>query len=229
MSAAPASLPQAFTALLRRDFTIAYRRRGEWLRPLLFFVISIALFAFAAGPDPVLLATIAPAIIWVAALLATLLALDGVFRADYDDGALEQMLLSPHPPTVLALARTLSHWLLSGAPLVIVSPLLAGMLNLPQRAWPELLLSLLLGTPALSLIGAIGVALTLAARASGVLLALLVLPLYIPVLIFGAGAVHTATLGGDASAQLLLLGAILLLTLALAPATIVAGLRASLN
>ena len=225
----PVSTSAAFIALLRRDFTLAYRRRGELLRPLLFFVISVSLFALAAGPDPALLGQLAPAVIWVSALLSTLLALDGVFRSDYEDGALEHLLLSPHPPSVLALAKTLAHWLLGGAPLLLVAPLLAVMLNLPERALPALLLSLLLGTPALSLVGAIGVALTLAARASGMLLALLALPLYVPVLIFGAGAVHAAAFGGDVGAHLLLLGALLLLALALAPLTIVAALRASLN
>ena len=165
----------------------------------------------------------------MAALLATLLALDGVFRNDHEDGYLEQMLLSPHPATLLVLARALAHWLVTGAPLILIAPLLAEMLNLPRHALPELLLSLLLGTPAMSLVGAIGIALTLAARATGVLSALLILPLYIPILIFGAGAVRSAALGIDPAGQLLFLGAILLLALALAPLTIVAALRASLN
>lgn len=229
-SPASSSLFAAFAALLRRDFSVACRRRGELLHPLLFFVIAASLFPLAAGPDPILLGQVAPAIIWVAALLATLLAVDGIFRSDHADGVLEQMLLSPHPPSVLVLAKTLAHWLLTGAPLILASPLLAGMLHLPQHAWPELLASLLLGTPAMSLVGAIGVALTLAARAGGgALLALLILPLYIPILIFGAGAVRSAALGLDPTGQLLWLGAILLLALALAPVTIVAALRVSLN
>lgn len=230
----PSAAPQwdgggACAALLRRDLTIAWRRRGEILHPLLFFVIVSVLFAFAAGPDPALLAVAAPAVIWVGALLATLLALPRVFADDYRDGALEQLLLSPQPPTLLALTKTLTHWLVSGAPLVVVAPLLAEMLHLPRAAWPALLAGLLLGTPALSLVGAVGAALTLAARGGGVLLALLVLPLSVPVLIFGAGAVRAAVSGGDAGAPLLLLGALLLLALALAPLTIVAALRASLN
>ena len=223
------SLPGAFIALLRRDLSIAYRRRGELLHPVMFFVISVSLFPFAVSPDPILLGKISPAIIWVAALLATLLALDGVFRNDHEDGYLEQMLLSPHPATLLVLARALAHWLVTGAPLILCAPLLAEMLNLPRHALPELLLSLLIGTPAMSLVGAIGIALTLAARATGVLPALLILPLYIPILIFGAGAVRSAALGIDPAGQLLFLGAILLLALALAPLTIVAALRASLN
>lgn len=228
----PSAPPQwggACAALLRRDLTIAWRRRGEILHPLLFFVIVAALFAFAAGPDPALLAVAAPAVLWVGAQLATLLALPRVFADDHRDGVLEQLLLSPHPPTLLALTKTLTHWLVSGAPLVVVAPLLAEMLHLPRAAWPALLASLLLGTPALSLVGAVGAALTLAARGGGVLLALLVLPLSVPVLIFGAGAVRAALSGGDAGAPLLLLGALLLLALALAPLTIVAALRASLS
>lgn len=172
---------------------------------------------------------VAPAVVWVGALLATLLALPRVFANDHQSGALEQLLLSPQPPTLLALAKTLAHWLLCGAPLVAVAPLLAEMLHLPRAALPVLLASLSLGTPALSLLGAIGAALTLAARGGGVLLALLVLPPAAPVLIFGAGAVHAAATGGDPAAPLLMLGAILLLALALAPLTIVAALRASLN
>ena len=225
----PTSLPGAFIALLRRDFCIAYRRRGEWLHPLLFFVISVSLFPLALSPDPAFLNQIAPAVLWVTALLATLLSLPGIFTGDYEDGSLEQLLLTPHPPTVLMLAKVLVHWLVSGVPLLLIAPLLAEMLYLPRPALPVLLWSLLLGTPAMSLLGAIGAALTLATRRSGLLLALLVLPLYVPILIFGAGAVRAATLGIDPTAQLLLLGAMSLLALALAPITIVAALRASLN
>ena len=225
----PTSLPGAFIALLRRDFCIAYRRRGEWLHPLLFFVISVSLFPLALSPDPAFLNQIAPAVLWVTALLATLLSLPGIFTGDYEDGSLEQLLLTPHPATVLMLAKVLVHWLVSGVPLLLIAPLLAEMLYLPRPALPVLLWSLLLGTPAMSLLGAIGAALTLATRRSGLLLALLVLPLYVPILIFGAGAVRAATLGIDPTAQLLLLGAMSLLALTLAPITIVAALRASLN
>ncbi|MGR3984001.1 MAG: heme exporter protein CcmB [Gammaproteobacteria bacterium] len=220
----------ALAALLRRDLRIACRRRGELLRPLLFFIITLSLFPLAATPDPAHLQKIAPAAIWMAALLATLLALDGVFRADFDDGALEQMLLSPHPPSMLALSKTLAHWLLCGAPLALVAPPMAIMLHFPPHALPELLASLLLGTALMSLLGAIGAALTLGARASrGMLLALLALPLYIPALIFGAGAARAAALGLPAHAHLLWLGAMLLLALALAPAAMAAALRASLQ
>lgn len=228
MSASGVALPGAFAALLRRDLAIAYRRRGELLPPLLFFVITVALFPLALSPDPAFLARIAPAVLWVAALLATLLALPGVFTDDYKDGSLEQLLLSPHPATLLVSAKVLVHWLVTGVPLIMVAPLLAEMLSLPRPALPDLLWSLLLGTPALSLVGAIGAALTVAARREG-LLALLVLPLYVPILIFGAGAVRAAALGLDPAGQLLLLGAMSLLALALAPLTMVAALRAGLN
>lgn len=225
----PPSTAAACAALLRRDLLAAWRRRGEALHPLLFFVIVAALFAFGAGPDPARLAAAAPAVVWVGALLATLLAMPRVFADDHRSGALEQLLLSPHPPALLALAKTLLHWLLCGAPTVAAAPLLAEMLHLPRAALPALLASLLLGTPALSLVGAIGAALTLAARGGGILLALLALPLMTPILIFGAGAVQSAAAGADPAAPLLWLGAILLLALALAPLTIVAALRASLN
>ena len=224
-----ASLSVAFIALLRRDFSIACRRPGELLHPLLFFVIVVSLFPVALSPDPAFLGKIAPALLWVAALLATLLALPGLFTTDYEDGSLEQLLLSPHPATVLVSAKVLVHWLITGVPLIIAAPLLAEMLHLPRHALPELLGSLLLGTPVMSLVGAIGAALTVAARKSGALLALLILPLYIPILIFGAGAVRAATLGIDPAGQLLLLGAMLLLAIALTPLTMVAALRAALN
>lgn len=223
------SLSVAFFSVLRRDLSIAYRRRGELLHPVLFFVISVSLFAFAISHDPISLTNTAAVILWTTALLATLLALDDIFRSDYEDGTLEQLLLSPHPPSVLILAKGLAHWVVVGVPLMIVAPLLASMLNLPHHIWTELLLSLVLGTPTMSLIGAIGVALTLATRRNGALLALLVLPLYIPLLIFGVGATRLAMLGLDPSGPILWLGVILLLALALAPMAIVAALRISLN
>ena len=223
------SLPGAFAALLRRDLIIACRRRGEWLHPLLFFVITVSLFPLALSPDPAFLGKIAPAVVWVAALLATLLALPGIFTSDHADGTLEQLLLSPHPTSLLVSAKVLAHWLITGVPLIVAAPLLAEMLHLPRHALPELLGGLLLGTPTLSLVGAIGAALSVAARRSGVLTTLLVLPLYIPILIFGAGAVRAALLGLDPEGLLMLSGALLLLALALAPLTIVAALRAGLH
>ncbi len=223
------SLLTACAALVRRDFVIANRQRGEWLHPLLFFVITVSLFPLAVTPAPVFLATIAPAVLWVAALLATLPAVHGIFANDYADGSLTQLLLSPHPLSVLVSAKALVHWLVTGLPLIIIAPLLAEMLHLPRHALPELLCSLLLGTPAMSWMGAVCAALTLAHGARGVLPALLVLPLYIPILVFGTAAVRTAAIGGDPAAPLLLLAAILLLTLALAPLAVVAALRTGLN
>ena len=193
----------------------------------MFFVIVVTLFPLGVGPDGSLLAEIAPGVIWVAALLATLLALDGLFRDDYIDGSLEQLLLSPQPLTVLVLAKTLAHWIVSGLPLVLLSPLLAVLMQLPLKALPALLASLVLGTLSLSLIGAIGAALTVGLKRGSVLLALLVLPLFIPVLIFGSSCVAAAASGFDTGAQLSLLAGLFFLALALAPLAAAAALRIS--
>jgi heme exporter protein B len=220
---------QAAYVLLRRDLLLAFRHRSELVNPLLFFLIVVSLFALSLEPDPKVLATIGPGVIWVAALLATMLSLDSIFRADFEDGTLEQLVLSPQPVAVLALTKVLAHWLVSGLPLMLMSPLLGLLMNLPAEAMPALLATLAVGTPVLSLIGAIGVALTVALRRSGVLLSLLVLPLYIPVLIFGSSAVADAAAGLPYSGPLLLIGAVLLLTLTLAPLAIAAALRISLE
>lgn len=217
----------AFASLLKRDLTLAMRRRHDWLNPLVFFVIVVTLFPLGVGPDGSLLSEIAPGVIWVAALLATLLALDGLYRDDYLDGSLEQLLLSPHPLTLLVLAKNLAHWLVSGLPLVLLSPLLALLMQLPVRALPTLLISLVLGTLSLSLIGGIGAALTVGLKRGGVLLALLVLPLFIPVLIFGSSAVVAAASGFDTGAALSLMGGLFFLALALAPWAAAASLRIS--
>lgn len=216
-----------FLGVLRRDLLIGAQKPGEVLNPVLFFILVISLFPLGLGPSPKTLAEIAPGAIWVAALLATLLSMERLFRSDFEDGSLEQLLLSPQPLTLLVLAKTLAHWLLSGLPLILVSPLLGVLLHLPAEALAALPLSLLLGTPSLSLMGAIGVALTVGLRRGGVLLALLVLPLYIPTLIFGTAAVAAAAAGLPSSGQLALLGAILALALALGPLAIAAGLRIS--
>lgn len=223
------NLRAAVIAMLRRDLTIAFRSRGELLQPVFFFLLTLSLFPLAAGAEPHLLARIAPAVIWVGALLAGMLTLERMFRADFHDGTLEQLLLSAHPPSILLLAKTFAHWLQSGAPLVLASPLLAVMMQLPAHAVPTLLLSLLLGTLNMTLLGAAGAALTLRARGGGMLLALLVLPLFVPVLIFGAGAVRMAALGLPPDAQLLWLGALTLLALAFAPPAMLAGLRAGMQ
>ncbi len=223
------SLTAAFFGVLRRDLRLAFRHRGEVINPLLFFVIVISLFPLGVGPSPETLQTIAPGILWVAALLATLLSLDSLFRSDFEDGSLEQLALSPHPLSVLVLAKIVAHWLVSGLPLVLIAPLLGVLLYLPDAAYNILLQSLLLGTPILSLIGAIGMGLTVGLRRGGSLLSLLVLPLYVPVLIFGALAVHDAALGLPITGHLLLLGALLVFALSLAPLAAAAALRISLS
>ncbi len=219
----------AFVFQLKKDLLLAYRHVGELAHPLLFFLIVVSLFPFGVSPAKEILASIAPGVIWVAALLSTLLALDGMFRTDYEDGTLEQMLLSPYPVAILVLAKVLAHWLVAGLPLILFSPLLAVLMHLPTQAFSTLLISLLLGTPTLSLIGAIGVALTVGLRGHGLLLTLLVLPLYIPVLIFGAGVVQAAVLAFNTTGQLYILASMLVLAVTLAPIAAAAALRISLN
>ena len=227
--AAAPSLADAFWVLLRRDLTLAFRHRGELANPLLFFVIVVSLFPLGITPESQTLRLLAPGLIWVAALLATMLSLDGVFRSDYDDGALEQIVLSPHPLSVLVLAKILAHWLVTGLPLLVLGPLLGVLLALPARAMGTLFLTLALGTPVLSLVGAIGVALTVGLRRGGALLSLLVLPLYVPLLIFAANAVGAAGAGLPVSGQLLFIGALLILSITLAPVATAAALRISLS
>lgn len=222
-------LGHAFFALLRRDLTLAYRHRSELANPMLFFVITVSLFPLGVGPEPSLLKVLGPGVIWVAALLATMLSLDGLFRSDFDDGALEQMVLCPHPVSVLVLAKVLAHWLVTGLPLLILTPLLAVLLQMPAQAMIMLVATLALGTPVLSLVGAIGMALTVGLKRGGLLLALLVLPLYIPVLIFATSAVDAAASGLPVTGQLYLLGALLALAFALAPLAAAAALRISLS
>ena len=223
------SLTLAFYTILKRDLTLAYRTRSEIINPLLFFIIVISLFPLAVSPDPKVLQQLAPGVIWVAALLATLLSLDSLFRSDFDDGALDQLLLSIHPTPVLVLAKVLAHWLVTGIPLLLLSPVLAVLLYLPGDATGTLFATLALGSPILSLVGAIGVALTIGLRRGGVLLSLLVLPLYIPVLIFAANAVSNAAAGVLVTGQLYFLGALLALALSLAPIATAAALRISLR
>ena len=221
------SLTQAFVFLLRRDLLLAVRNRGEYIMPLIFFVLVITMFPLALGALPELLSRIAPGVIWVAALLAALLSLNSIFRSDFDDGSLEQILLSAHPVSVLVLAKVVAHWLVTGLPLLLIAPVLAQMLGMPNEALGMLLLTILLGTPVLSLIGASGVALTVGLRKGGIILSLLVLPLYVPVLIFAASAVENAAMGFDVSAQLYMLLGFLLLALSLSPWATAAALRMS--
>lgn len=216
-------------SVIRRDLLISFRERGDILQPVLFFIIVVSLFPLAVIPEPQLLRQAGPGIIWVAALLATLLALDGMFRPDYEDGTLEQIILSAHPLSMLVLGKVVAHWLVAGLPLVIISPLLGLLMQLPVDAIVILLLALLLGTPALSLLGAVGVGLTVGIRKSGVLLSLVILPLYVPVLIFGSGAVHATLSGLDPSPHLLLLAAFSLFSMALCPLAGASALRISVN
>ncbi len=223
------SLFVAVRCVFIRDVTVALRRSTDVLTPLVFFVIVVSLFPLGVGPEPNLLSTMAPGVIWVAALLATMLSLSRLFANDYADGTLEQLALTPHPLTTLVLAKTMTHWLLTGLPLVLISPLLALQLNFQYENMGILVASLLLGTPVLSLIGSVGAALTLGLRGGGVLLSLLVLPLYTPVLIFGAGAVSTYALGMDAEAHLSLLTALLVLSVIFTPWVTAIALRISLD
>lgn len=223
------SLWSGFRSLLRRDLRIALRERNDLVQPVLFFVVVVSLFPLSVAPDRQLLQDAGPGIIWVSALLATLLALDSMFRPDYEDGSLEQLALSPQPLSLLVLAKAAAHWLASAVPLIVVSPLLAMLMQLPGSATGVLALSLVLGTPALSLIGAVGVGLTVGIRRNGVLLSLLVLPLYVPALIFGAGAVQSVMISQDPTPHLLLLAAFSLFTLAVCPLAAAAAIRISLS
>jgi heme exporter protein B len=231
MNAARAQLGLGATlvAVLRRELLIALRSPGNIVNPLMFFVIAVSLFPLGGGADREFLASIAPGVVWVTALLAVMLSMDSLFRADFEDGSLEQLLLSPQPLYFQVLAKVSAHWLVSGLPIVVISPLLAYMLALPPAGYGPLVFSLLLGTPTLSLIGAIGMALTVGLSRSGLLLAVLVLPLSVPVLVFGAGVVETALIGLPVTGLLATLGALLTLALTLSPLAIGAALRISVN
>lgn len=223
------SLLGPFLAVLRRDLMLAWRGRADVLVTLAFFVIVVCLFPFGVGPETNQLRAIAPGVLWVAALLSTLLSLHRLFAQDHADGTLEQLLLSPEPTPLWVMAKVLSHWIVTGLPLVIAAPGLALLFDVEQGALGVLTLSLALGTPVLALLGAVGAALTLGLRGGGVLLALLVLPLFVPVLIFGAGAVDAHLGGTGADAHLLLLGGGLLGALALAPFACAAALRIAIE
>lgn len=225
----PVSLIGAVQATLRRDLLLAYRRRSDFMNPLAFFLIVCSLFPLGVGPDPAQLALLAPGILWVVALLACLLSTDTMLRHDFDDGSLEQMILSPAPLYMQAMAKTLSHWLLSGFPLTLMSPLLGLLLQLPDEGMGALVLSMALGTASLSFIGAIGAGLTVGLRKGGLLLSLIILPLYIPVLIFGVGTVQAAVNGLPYLGMLAILGAFLMLALSLAPLAIAAAIRISVD
>jgi heme exporter protein B len=215
-------------ALLKRDLLLAYRSRGDLLNPLMFFMIVTSLFPLAVSPDPKLLGVIAAGVIWVGALLATLLSLDLMFKSDYDDGSLEQMLLMPQSTMLVVLVKVLVHWLVSGLPLAIIAPLLGLMLGLSDGGFQPLVISLLLATPILSLLGSIGAGLTVGLRKGGMLMPLLILPLYIPVLIFASSSVIAGVQGDSYTGHLAFLGAYLALTLVIAPVATAGALRISL-
>ncbi len=220
---------KAFKTILVRDLTIAIRHRDDIFNPLLFFIITVSLFPLGIGPEANTLMKIAPGIIWVAALLATLLSLERLFKNDHADGSLEQLLLSPCPTFVLVLAKITAHWIITGLPLIIIAPLLGVLLNLHQDSYLALMLTLLIGTPVLSLLGAIGVALTVGIKKGGVLLSLLILPLYIPVLIFATSAIDAASMNLPYDGQLAIIGAIFVGSLTLAPFAVGSALKVSIN
>jgi heme exporter protein B len=220
---------ETFLTIVKRDLILAMRRRSDVLTILFFFVIVVSLFPLGIGPEMDTLRMIAPGVVWVAALLASMLALERLFAIDYADGALEQMLLTPQPLSLLVLGKVTAHWLVTGVPLVLMAPVLGIQYDLSLDGLRVLVLSLMLGTPALSLIGAIGAALTLGLRGGGVLVSLLVLPLTIPVLIFGAGAVEATVSGLGGQGHLSMLAAILVLSLFFAPLAAAAALRVSVE
>jgi heme exporter protein B len=226
---ANASLQSMFGWLVWRDLILAWRRRADVLATLFFFIIVVSLFPLGIGPERETLRTIAPGVVWVAALLASMLSLGRIFGNDYQDGTLEQLLLTSQPAYLVVLAKVMAHWIVSEVPLVIIAPVLGLQFGLSQNGLAIVVVSLLLGTPVLSVIGSVGAALTLGLRAANVLVALLVLPLYIPVLIFGSGAVQASVTGSSPQAWLLLLGAMLIVSVVFAPWATSAALRISVE
>ena len=224
-----ATAAAACRAVVARDLLIATRRRSDVLTTFFFFVIVVSLFPLGVGPAPDILREIAPGVVWVAALLAAMLSLARMFGADYADGTLEQLVLTPQPLTLLVLSKVLAHWLTTGLPLVLMAPLMGLQFDLPGDALATMMVSLLIGTPALSLVGAVGAALTLGVRGGGALTAVLVLPLYVPVLVFGAGAVTASATGMGVAGHLSLLGAMSLAALVFAPWATAMALRISLE
>ncbi len=218
-------LNSAFATMLQRELLLSARKLSDSLHPLWFFILVVALFPLSLGPDSDQLRELAPGLIWVIALLSLMLSVDGLFRSDFTDGSIEQLLLGVQPLYFLTLAKLLAHCVVTGVPLIIVSPLLALFFGLPAEALPELILSLLLGVPTLIFIGAIGAALTVGFQRGGLLLSLLIMPMYLPVLIFGASAVQMATAGFAVTGQLSVLAGLLCLAFSLAPLAVSAALR----
>ncbi len=223
------SLATAWWGLLQRDLRLGWRQRSAWVHPPGFFLLVILLFPLGIGPTPQLLTEMAPGIIWVAALLAHLLALERLFLIDYEDGSLDHLLLSPHPLAFLVLAKIIAHWVLTGVPLLAMAPLLSLLLHLPSPALGTLVLTLLIGTPIVGLVGAIGAALTVGLARGGMLLTLVVLPLYVPILIFSTMAIRAATIGLPINGYLALLTALLILAFITTPLATAAALRIRLR
>ena len=229
MNKARSTLAGAVLATLRRDLLIAYKRKNDLFNPFMFFVLVATLFPIGISPEPEVLGEISAGVLWISALLASLLAMDNLFRADFEDGSLELLMLSPHPLYFLVLAKNVAHWLVSGLPVVLVSPLIAYMLNFPEGAYLTLVLTLLLGTPVLSLLGSIGVALTVGLGSRGLILAVITLPMSVPVLIAGTLTVSQTLEGASLSGYLAIMGAMLVSAFTLAPLASAAALRISVN
>ena len=229
MNKARSTLAEAVLATLRRDLLIAYKRKNDLFNPFMFFVLVATLFPIGISPEPEVLGEISAGVLWISALLASLLAMDNLFRADFEDGSLELLILSPHPLYFLVLAKNVAHWLVSGLPVVLVSPLIAYMLNFPEGAYSTLVMTLLLGTPVLSLLGSIGVALTVGLGSRGLILAVITLPMSVPVLIAGTLTVSQTLEGASLSGYLAIMGAMLVAAFTLAPLASAAALRISVN
>ena len=212
-------------AIIRRDLSLVMRQGSDAFVVLIFFIVTVTLFPLGVSPDPLILQNLASGIVWVGALLAAMLSLDRLFQTDYDDGSLELLVLSPYPLEIVVLCKCFVHWLTTGLPIMVISPVLALMLNIKTGAFLYLVTSMALGTPIISLLGAVGAALVLGSRRSGVLIALLIIPLTIPILLFGVGAIQAATEGYSASSPLMFLGAFLLFSIALCPWVIASSLR----
>lgn len=215
--------------IIKRELTLAFRHKDDVLNPILFFIIVVTLFPLGIGPASNTLAEIAPGVIWVAALLATLLSLDRIFKSDFTDGTLEQLLISPQPTYLIVLGKVIGHWLITGLPLIFIAPILGVALHLNENAFEALMLTLFLGTPVLSFIGAIGAALTVRLKNGGVVLSLLVLPLFIPVLIFATSTINTAAMNLPYDGQLAIIAALFVGALTLAPFAISSALKVSTN
>ena len=212
-------------AIIRRDLSLVMRQGSDAFVVLIFFIVTVTLFPLGVSPDPLILQNLASGIVWVGALLAAMLSLDRLFQTDYDDGSLELLVLSPYPLEIVVLCKCFVHWLTTGLPIMVISPVLALMLNIKTGAFLYLITSMALGTPIISLLGAVGAALVLGSRRSGVLIALLIIPLTIPILLFGVGAIQAATEGYSASSPLMFLGSLLLFSIALCPWVIASSLR----